>query len=412
MSTTDTQRLKGVRAKLVELWTRLIPFSTSEGIYHNGADNQYPYQVERVVANSPTAKRASKMFSKYLQGAGLVADSVNDEAEIELLSKVHTSVCNTVAVQYGAFLHVSYKIEGDEVKPHKIANLDYTRCRIAKQDDDENAGKIIYNDYEEKAERKDGKFKRNTTSKTRNKTNEKWYYPFSRNQKVILTQILNDGRLALKERGQKDWETADISLEEAINHYRGQVFYLNFTPNFTYAEPLIESVYNDADTEYRMSLYANTMTREGFLGKVAVVTSGLDPDEAKQIEKDIHNWLGAENSGSVYHLDVASPVENLSEIIHIEQLESQYDDTMFVNLEKRVKRNLLGAYNNLPEALAFSNEGGMFEGGEKILEMKLFYWEQTASEREEIVKTFEMLGFPIQVKPLVNLSKEVKTNED
>ena len=52
--------------------------------------------------------------------------------------------------------------------------------------------------------------------------------------------------------------------QEMIKHYRGQVMYLNLTPKYRYAISKFESVFNDLDTEYRIGVYCNTMTRSGF----------------------------------------------------------------------------------------------------------------------------------------------------
>ena len=45
-----------IRATLVELYNRVIePDKKNKNIYSNGIDNLYPYEIERVVNNSPTA---------------------------------------------------------------------------------------------------------------------------------------------------------------------------------------------------------------------------------------------------------------------------------------------------------------------------------------------------------------------
>ena len=53
-----------------------------------------------------------------------------------------------------------------------------------------------------------------------------------------------------------------------LQYYRGQVFlYVNLTPKFRYAISKFDSVYNDLDTEYRVGVYTNTMTRGGSWGR-------------------------------------------------------------------------------------------------------------------------------------------------
>ena len=362
----------GIRTQLVELWSRLTPYKKSDQVFSNGENNQYPNEIEAVVMNSPTASRAKKIFSKYIFGGGLAAE--NPE-----LSKTVKAVCNDVALQYGSWIHVSYKIDpaSGNIVPAGVKSLNYLNCRIDKPDDNDNSGRIRYKDF----------------SKGKYQSKWHWYYPFSNDQNVIKAQILADGKLAKK--------TSDISIIEALPYYRGQVYYLNLTPEYTYAISPFDPVYNDCDTEYRMSLYSNTMTREGFLGKMAVILNNLDEETSSDVKRDIQNWLGADKSGGAYVLEMvgAGDLENIMKIVNVP---SQYNDDMFVNTEKRIRRNILGAANNVPEGLIFSNEsGGLFAaGGEQFREMKRFYSEQTRGERDEVEAAFKEIGFPIKLIPL------------
>ena len=139
----------------------------------------------------------------------------------------------------------------------------------------------------------------------------------------------------------------------------------------------------------------------GFLRKLCVLTKELDEEAAYAVKEDIANWLGAENSGSVYHMDVEQ-AESLQDVLHIEQIKSQFDDKQFDLTDKRMRRNILGAANNLPEGLAFADSGALFAGsGESYKQMKQFYWEQCEWERQKIEEAFWKMGFDFNFQSLI-----------
>lgn len=373
------------RAGLLELWNRVIKVDVKENVYLNGENNLYPNEIERVVLNSPTARRASNMLAKFIAGSGITlrdgsTDMLVNRRKGLYLTDIIKRSAEDIAVQDGAFIRVGYVFndQTNELEPRPIEVLNYTRCRISKEDDDDNPGKIIYKDFEEKK------------SMFRKGAKQKWFYPFNPDQNVVLAQMQND--------------TPDKPIDEQIKNYRGQVMYLNLTPKFTYASSKFESVYNDCDTEYRMSLYSNAITREGFLGKVAVLTQGLDDEQAKQVDEDLQMWLGAENASHLFRLDLEN-ADDLDKVLKIITVESQYDDDQFVNLDKRIRRNILGAANNIPEQMVNSTEGAMFgSSGDAYRELKEFYSEQTEGERRALERAFRQMGIYVEIH---ELGKEV-----
>lgn len=378
-----------VRATLIELWKKITPFKPTDDIYFNGDDNNYSEEMELVVSNSPTGARARDMFGKYIYGDGIPEDQNPKLDSDRYLSEVVKDVIDDVVVQYGAFIHTSYGLEvieesGDIVfLPKTPKSLDYNKCRISSKDDDGNDGMILYKNF--------NKLEKSLTPAE--KKAKRKYYPFNPNQKVVKAQIESDAKAAGYEGD--DWKGK-------LQHYRGQVMYLNLTPKYRYAISKFDSVYNDLDTEYRIGVYCNTMTRGGFLGKMAVLTKGLDEEESEKISEDIQKWLGAEGSSSLYHLDVEQ-AESLDDVLKIIQVDSQFDHKQFETIRKALRINILGAANNLPEGLVFSNDGSLFDGsGEKYREMKQFYWEQCSWEREKIEEAFYKLGHNFNFKPFEN----------
>jgi hypothetical protein len=200
----------------------------------------------------------------------------------------------------------------------------------------------------------------------------------------------------------------DVTIEQMVNHYRGQVFYLNMTPKYKYALSKFDSVFNDADSEFRFSLYVNREMRTGFLGKVIAIIKG--DDENGEVKKDLGSLLGAENVGSLLVLE-AEQTDEIDKILKIEQLKAQIDDKMFVEQDKRIRRNILGAANNLPEPLIYAGEGALFgTSGDTYREMKLFYQEQTQKERKAIEKSLKHLGFETKIIPLVDEKQIIDQN--
>jgi hypothetical protein len=389
-------KLSRFRATLVELWHRGTPLNTSrsnkdEDVYWNGEDNLYPSEIERIINNSPTASRAAKVMAKFIGGKGLMdetRDIIVNERKNYKLSNVAALGAQSIAEQNGVFFHVGFGFDDNaRIIPVSLDVLDYVKCRISKEDDDEWHGKIYYRD-----------FCKQTTSivTAKDAKKVKWYYPFNNNQNVLRAQILADAE------GEED-------ILKAIEHYRGQVFYLNLTPKYKYALAPVDSVYNDADSEARISEYTNAQTRTGFLGKTVALTQGLDEEESKQVKADLALFIGAENSGSLYHLDVER-ADSLDAIIKFIQLEPQFDDKLFVEADKRLRRNILGAFNNIPEPLILAGDGAIFgTNAEAYKAMKLFYSEQTEDERYKLSETLTYLGFPCEIKPIISPEDAITT---
>jgi len=382
----------GLRASLIEIYRRIMPLGKegADFIYLNGENNLYPYEIEGVISNSPTAYRASLLNAKFIAGAGVLneeTDKVYTYKELPFVNKKKaykiTDIINMSAedlsTQGGSWFHVGWGIGEDGLlKQTHIDVLPYCRPRKAKEDDDKNLGKIYFKDWRDKA-----KF-------GQKKSQVKWFYPYSPDLNVVKTQIKADAGLS-----------GDLEdFTEAIKKYRGQVFYLNLTPRFEYALSPFDSVYNDCDTEYRMGLYTNKETREGFMGKVIVVTSGLDEQQEKNVNADIGEWLGSEDAGNIQIFNAEAGADP-TKVVFLQQLKPQLDDDRFVNTDKRIKRHILGVADNIPEPMIYASDG-MFGTTEGAFEQyKLFYSEQTEPKREKLQETLAYLGFPVIIEPIV-----------
>lgn len=399
MSEEKKKKRGFIRSTLFDLWHRFTPVKETkdkEKYYYNGENNLYPYEVEATIKNSPTAKRASNIMKKFIAGKGIVGSNpiVNSDTG-DTLTKVVERIAKDVSVQYGCFIHVSF---GADLKPKELTILDYVECRIAKEDDDDNEGKIFVKDWICALKDRGSSVGRNKEKK------EAWYYPFNNNEDVIKAQIKADAGI--------NKDIHDFDIIEALPDYRGQVYYLNLTPEREYAESLIDSVYLDAESEAYFSIYTNTQFANGFLGKTVAVTSGLDDEQSEKVSNDLKLFLGSKNSGAIYHLDVTAS-DDITKIIHFIQLKPQFDDKLFSETEKRVRRNILGAFNNVPPALVDASDSALFgTSGEAYAEMKEFYSEQTESERNSIEEALTYIGFPCKIIPIVEPKTEKPKTEN
>lgn len=372
-----------LRASLIELWTRVFPYEVSKNIFSNGENDQYSKEIEAVLSNSPTGVRSWNMLSTYISGSGLTNDPEMDD--FNTLWDVVRSMGRDIGSQGGVWIHRSIMLKDSKLVTAKIKTLNYHKCKIGKKDDNDFDGKVWYGDFSAKI----GFFKEAKKNK--------WFYSFNDSQAVIKEQILNDA----KEEGIED-------IKQALEHYRGQVMYINTTPHNIYAESPFDCVYNDLDTEYRISLYGNKMFRSGFLGKLMVFYSGLSKEDKLDMLPKIQKWLGAENSDTVFLAEVES-TQNIEEAFYVKQMPTQYDDDMSQNTEKRITRNILGAARNIPEKLLFADNSIFGGSGEMVIQLKQLYSEQTEFYRTIIEKNLRRLGYETKIKPLGH--QEVTTPE-
>lgn len=401
---SDNSKAGTYRATSKEIFTREIKAdsNTSDKIYSRDADNKYPIRMEGVINNSPTGRRCANLMAKYITGKGNTNNYVvgRKGGKDIYINDILRAAGKDIAYQYGVYFRLKYNLdavlaaESNEFKfkPGFIEVLDYTLLAKSKEDDDDYPGKFYVLEDDDEG---------GINNAIDN--DSIWYYPYNSNPKVILRQMKNDCRI-------KNIENPTI--QELIRNYRGQVYYMNLTPKYVYALPLADAVYNDLDTEYRISLYNNTQTRTGFLGKTLFVKYAEDDDDSEDFEEEAEKFLGSENSSSVLVVEVPQnvDVDDLEKAFIAKQLKAQFDDKMFESTIKNLRQNILGAFNNAPEPLVFASSGSLFgTSADTYTEMKKFYWEQNEDERSELEQTLRMFGYDVNILPIV---EETKTTED
>jgi len=386
----DKSVLGKARAKFIELYSRVIKITgdRDESIYHNGENNLYPNEIELAILNSPSGKNASKMMAKFISGKGVENDvDVNEEKKYKL-SKIVKIASTDISRQNGVYFHIGQRLN-DALKLVPVLDvLEYTKVRIGKEDDDDNITKYWFKDCAK------------TKSFMINDKDESiFYYPFSNKENVILTQIDADYELS----GAKD---LDVDLSIKLPYYRGQVYYMNLTPEFKYALSPFDAVYNDLDTESRISMYINRQVRTGFLGKTYVVTAGLDEEYEEQVQDDVKLWLGSENVGGTYHFSIGA-TDDIDKVFKVGQMKAEIDEKLFTETKNTVKSNIYAAANNIPEQLIKSDNTLFGTSAETYIEMKKFYTEQTLDERTELEDTLTFLGFPCKIIPIIEINEPI-----
>lgn len=375
------------RAKFVELYRRFIPLAENkdESIYYNGENNLYPNEIELAILNSPSGKAASKVLAKYISGKGVENDYIVNPDKNYNLSKITRMSGVDISRQNGVFFHIGQRLENGILKP-TLDVLEYTKSRIGKEDD---------NDYVSKYWLKDCSIEKKAFG-NKNADESEWYYPFNNNNDVVLAQIKSD-YLATEPK------ELEPELAVMLPYYRGQVYYMNLTPEFKYALSPFDACYNDLDSEYRVSMFTNRNVRTGFLGKTYVVTSGLDDEENSKVQDDIKLWLGSENIGGTFHLSLEAGAE-VDKVFKVNQLKAEFDDKLFSETKTSLRDNIYSQANNVPAQLVKAETSIFGTQSETYIEMKKFYTEQTQDERKELEDTLNLLGFPCKIIPIVDIS--------
>lgn len=358
-------------ASIVELFSRDITLTKQNDVYSNDIDNLYPDRVELVERNSVTAHSSSSKLKAFIIGQGFENQAFNDMIVNPVKKQTGynflNNLANSLKTHAGAFIHVNYDVEGNV---NYLDVLDYKKCRVAKGDAFGYSGKIYYKDWSTS-----GGFKFGGRNKDR------WFYPFNSSNKVILSQRVKDTK-----RRKGDTE----NLETLVENYRGQVYFLSLDESEIYPHAWLHSVYNDADTEYRISLYRNSNFRNGFLNKTMIIPNGLDKESSDEFDKAVQGWLGAENSSSVFVFKPDEQIEDLDNVVKTISLESSYDSKRFELDEKSIANNIRKAYLTIPKILIDPEDSFFGSSGEAFREAIEYYNKETLFIRDRVAHMMDL----------------------
>lgn len=125
----------------VKLFRRVIEYVKSDDILINGSDNLYPNRIEQVLENSSSGALAVRAMVDFITGKGVKDDVIINTATKQLKSEFVEEAAKQMAIHYGVFVHVSYKIdENGYLVPFNPVVIPSKDCRISKSDDVGNKG--------------------------------------------------------------------------------------------------------------------------------------------------------------------------------------------------------------------------------------------------------------------------------
>jgi hypothetical protein len=361
--------------ELIDIVKRKTAFNKKAEFYENGHDNQYPERIDGIINNSVTSKMATNLMIQYLLGRGYgEMDNFIVNADGTKLIRFADDLANSKVRQRGAFIAVqwnaNYEIVGLKVLP-------FSSCRVGKKDNRDYNGKILVCQDWSKPD----------TAKA--------YDVYNPNHAVIDQQVKVAG----------GWDK-----------FKGQILFVNDDNEYIYPLSRVDSVLNDADNEYQISVYKNRILRKGFFGKTIVVTRPLFDDnefprfildadgnqvpnperirvesEADKFKETIKSFLGAENADGVFFTETDFAGEKLEDAIMFKNIESNIQPDLFEKIEVSTRNNILVAFNNIPNILVQAQSGLFSQSGEAFVQAKEFFWENTQKERDDMETTLNDL---------------------
>ena len=356
---------------ITDIFKRKTTLEKKNNIYNNGEDNAYPEAIDRLINNSVTAKTASNLMIGSLLQKGFGAHDniiVNKNKQLTFYNFAD-DIANSKVKQRGTFIWIgwdaNYKISDVEVLP-------FQNCRLSKQDSEQYSAKVLYS--------------------------KEWSE--SKQNDLVEFDVYNPS---------PDVIESQVKKADGWSKYKGQVLYINDDNEYIYPLSRIEAVQNDCDNEAQASLYKNALLRKGFFGKTLVITRPLtDNDlpkvvvnaegetipnkeyyeqetERENFKKTIKDFVGAENAGGALHIELDFEHENLENAILFKNIESKLDDKLFEYTESSTRKNILIAFNNLPNGLVEQSEGIFSNSGEAIKEMRKQFDSNCEKERSQFV---------------------------
>ena len=399
------EKVRQFRAKLVELFSRSIEIvDTTKEIYRNGDDNDYPYRIERIINNSVTAKLCAGKMQDYLVGRGFGDETnaliINKSKNITLY-KLLKDIARNYTYQNAFAVHVNYDFEG---QPNMLEVIPFKKVRVSREDSFGNFGRIWVSD--DWTKESDSKMKRRKSKSNTDQSSLRWYYPYNDNLEVINAQRKKDFELSGK--SEDDFTPEQIALA-MVQGYRGQIFYFNPQDENIYPNSLIDSAYNDADSEYRVSVFRNDQIRNKFIG--AAVVTIEEQDTPVITDEQVRGLLGEDNASNILLVEVDRNEDgDLKEAIRVDTIKSEVDTDRFINDEQKIEENILNSFKNVPRILVKGSDASFFgSSGETLRVAEQIYQRNTQNERQDIemqlsmlFRNFQGVQTPLSIIPLID----------
>lgn len=368
-----------MKSALVELKDRnTIRVEKRYEIHTNGHDNAYPTRMERLINSSTTAKSCAKAMAKFIIGAGFSFAFPEEtyigknQDGVMTPADVLKEIAYSIAYHNAFALHFNYNLLGQITS---VTPIPYKYCRYGLSDSSGYKGKIVVYDNWDYSK-----------SKVFRKDEFEVFDIFNPNKDVIMYQIQKAG---------------------GIQKYNGQVLIVKLE-NAIYPLSLIDPAQDDADTEYKLSLYKNRTASKGFVGKKIVTTEEFDDDDDRKLfQQDLKNIQGFDSKGDIIHLETKFSGDDKKKQIEVAQLDSDIKTDLFNNWESPISNNIRRCFNSIPPVLVDFVEGKLGNtSGDSFKMAQAFYNSQTSEERAVITRVFKKIfaHYYLPVNPANNWS--------
>lgn len=345
-------------------------YNKSLGIIFNGDDNCYPLVHENIIKSSPTAKRASDMYGRFLVGAGF-----EQEINYNLTGKLWDiqtpddflfSMKPSLERHRGVFVHVTYNALFEKTS-FKV--IPYNLCRRGKKDSENYSGKIVVSPK--------------GWGRSVRKADLKVYDNYNPNPKVLQVQIEAAG---------------------GILKYAGQISFLRFDTLGDYPESPIDGVEEECITEDHMGKYSVSSVTRGFKD-VDIVRYSKQIDDIDDVIDQYSKVSGVENAGSALFIedDFSSDLEK-DGLYRFDKLEDTGTPKKYEYFDNRSFKMILGAFG-IPIQLLEATAGKLGNsGGEDLKVLQSMYNITTGQDRQKIERFVAELfrGFKDDINPSNN----------
>ena len=406
-----------MRIEYAEKIDKPIQFDKPLKIYPNGIDNLYAEKINKLISESPTASQAISHLKDYIFGKGWGDCNdfiVNSKGFGTYLGTFGIQIAESIAKHKGVFILLKYAFNREINKPviASMEVLEYSFCRFRKQDDNDNISFIAYCED----------WSNGTLAKKA--VNYSAYYD---NETVLKAQIkgkFTDGEIT----------------EEDVLRFNGQIAFFSQENTRLYPKSRVHTVQNSCSTEAEAMVFKNRGMKKGFFGAVVFVTSKTQEqnlllgtplipnnqnhneyyrrkDEHEKTQKEfsqtLKSCLGSKNVGGVIHIETDEP--DIDKSVKVIVVDSNINPDLFEKTEQSERQNILIACNNLPLGLIKSDMTMFGQSGEAYKQMKLFFQENTYTERmflDKIVRKLmqKRIDFSDKILPtIIPLIEEPKT---
>ncbi len=348
-----------------------VKVDTRKECYNWGLDNAFPSLIEALTVNSVTARECSKKVSKAIYGKGFgEVGKVKVNTKNQTLNEVARIASKQYAKFWNVFIHVGYNANLDI---NSITVVPCTDVRVGKDDDLGYSGKyIVYNNWDKKKY----KYIKQSDFIT--------YYAYNSNKEIIEKQIRNS----------VGYNRKNDRIEDLIQDYNGQILHIKGGDEYIYSLPSLYPVMGEALLEANSQTFRSLGAENGFLNTKILAVPPFESEKArKKFIRDMEGLRGAENSGSVYVIELAQVSEDVEKQLGLKDLSNPYNDSLFEYSDKQAEKNICKAFE-IPPMLISQAESSLFgSSGELLREAKVQVWENNEESRDQIEEVFnELLG--------------------